>query len=450
MRIVVFSQYWSPENGIPQRRWEWLTRLLIAEGHEVLVVAPPPKQQRDSFSGVFSASSEVLRVRSEVGAFGEVIIRSPYIKSGHSLVHRAAAQGAIAFGQLFAVVKKRKQLFDFKPDLVVGTVPAIPTAYVSAIAARLLTTPYAIDLRDAWPDLLSVIDRWNESTGHQSLRERVLGKLPANVIGGIVSRSMNRILTRAGTIFVTSGLYASELEDRLGSSRAKPSIRVVRNVFPPKSKEIRKTPKPTKSSEAPLKILYAGTLGRAQNLQDAITAAEMAEESGIKICLKLIGAGAARKALERRVRDTEVNVEILDRRPAEELTQLYSWCDTALIHLASWPELRFAVPSKTFELMHLGKHVTAVVDGEARELVESLEAGDVATPGDPEGLARVWVELFNDRSKLVVKDRAHDWVDYEYRKGAPKEFLAGIKEAANGKHERSSALRLRFPRGDGA
>lgn len=449
MRIVVFSQYWRPENGIPQRRWEWLTRLLIAEGHEVLVVAPPPKQQRDNLSGIFTAGFEMLRVRSEVGACGEVIIRSPYIKSGHSLVHRAAAQGVIAVGQLFAVVKKRKQLFDFKPDLVVGTVPAIPTAYVSAIAARILTAPYAIDLRDAWPDLLSVIDRWNESTGRQSLRERILGKLPAKIIGGIVSRSMNRILTRAGTIFVTSGLYASELEGRLGTSHAKPSIRVVRNVFPPKS-EISKTPKPAESSEAPLKILYAGTLGRAQNLQDAITAAEIAEESGIKICLKLIGAGAARKALERRVRNTKVNVEILDRRPAEELTQLYSWCDTALIHLASWPELRFAVPSKTFELMHLGKHVTAVVDGEARELIESLEAGDVATPGDPVGLAKVWVELFNDRSKLVVKDRAHDWVDYEYRKGATKEFLAGIKEAANGEHGRSAALRFRFPRGDGA
>lgn len=416
----------------------------------MLVVAPPPKQQRDSFAGISSGGSEVLRVGSEVGACGEVIIRSPYIKSGHSLVHRAAAQGVIAFGQLFAVVKKRKQLLDFKPDLVVGTVPAIPTAYVSVIAARFLTTPYAIDLRDAWPDLLSVIDRWNESTGHQSLRERVLGKLPANIIGGIVSKSMNRILARAGTIFVTSGLYASELERRLGNSRAKPSIRVVRNVFPPKSEEVSKTRKTKESSEAPLKILYAGTLGRAQNLQDAITAAEIAEEAGVKIRLKLIGAGAARKALERRVRDTEVNVEILDRRPAEELTELYSWCDTALIHLASWPELRFAVPSKTFELMHLGKHVTAVVDGEARELIESLEAGDVATPGDPEGLAKVWVELFNDRSKLVVKNRAHDWVDYQYRKGAPEEFLAGIKEAANGKHERSSALRFRFPRGDGA
>lgn len=416
----------------------------------MLVVAPPPKQQRDSFSGVFSASSEVLRVRSEVGAFGEVIIRSPYIKSGHSLVHRAAAQGVIAFGQLFAVVKNRKQLFDFKPDLVVGTVPAIPTAYVSAIAARLLTTPYAIDLRDAWPDLFSVIDRWNESTGHQSLRERVLGKLPANVIGGIVSRSMNRILTRAGTIFVTSGLYASELEDRLGSNRVKPSIRVVRNVFPPKSGEIIKAPKPTENSEAPLKILYAGTLGRAQSLQDAITAAEIAEESGIKICLKLIGAGAARKALERRVRDTEVNVEILDRRPAEELTQLYNWCDTALIHLADWPELRFAVPSKTFEFMHLGKHVSAVLEGEARELIESLDAGHVATPGDPEGLAEIWVELYNDRSKLLIGDRARDWVEYEYRSGAPGELLAGIKEAAGEKSECGVTSWFRFLRGAGA
>lgn len=42
MRILVVSQYWYPDNGIPQHRWAWLSRTLTEAGHTVNVVCPHP------------------------------------------------------------------------------------------------------------------------------------------------------------------------------------------------------------------------------------------------------------------------------------------------------------------------------------------------------------------------------------------------------------------------
>ena len=61
MRILLVTQYWYPENGVPQRRWSWLAKILIDAGHEVCVVAPPPRNSRsiDDATGDSSLTRKV-------------------------------------------------------------------------------------------------------------------------------------------------------------------------------------------------------------------------------------------------------------------------------------------------------------------------------------------------------------------------------------------------------
>lgn len=421
LRIVVVSQYWAPENGVPQRRWTWLTEQLKREGHQVLVIAPPPHYARKMSLTSWARKVLTDSHNVETGPSGERILRCFYLPAGHSLTMRAMSQAVAATSSLLAFLTKRGELKSFGADVVIGTVPALPTTVVAMLGAKSLKLPYVIDLRDAWPDLLSEVDKWNKGLGRKSLRERVLRKGPLQLISFVTSKVIDYSLNHAAALIVTSGLYALEMRRRLEANGvATIPVTVIRNVFPVKSEIAAGSgrelgfAKPEGGAEPKtLKVLYAGTLGRAQGLENAILAAEKAAMLGVEVDLRLIGAGAARAELEELARRSHANVSILDRKPADELGALYNWADTLLVHLSDWKGLEYAVPSKTFEFFEIGKHITGAVRGEAAYLIEHLEAGDVVEPGNPEDLASLWRELVDNPSKLQISNKAQSWLKNE-------------------------------------
>ena len=429
MKILVVSQYWDPENGVPQRRWAWFSQILRDAGHEITVVTPPPHYLRDVSlrqwwrERGFKASPEL-----EVGASSEKIIRSGFFPGGQSITQKALNQAAVAIGALHAVLRPTGPLRGYKPDLVVGTVPAIPTAFVAQIAARRHHVPYMIDLRDAWPELLSVSGRWNAGTGPPSPRQRVLSHGPLQVVSFITGRGLNWVLKHAALVMVTSRYLESDLCDRFArSSAAGRKAVTVRNVFPPQT-VVTKRPA-LSSSGASLNVLYAGTLGPAQNLHNALKAAAIAADKGLRVHLRLVGAGAAKRQLIRTAEELGVAAEFENRRSADSLAEHYQWADTALVHLTDWGPLTRAVPSKTYEIMSQRLHISAVVAGETAELITELAAGDVVPPEDPDALADLWLALSKDRSRLAIGTQAAEWIENERHHIAPKVLLESVEQA---------------------
>ena len=133
-----------------------------------------------------------------------------------------------------------------------------------------------------------------------------------------------------------------------------------------------------------------------------------------------MGAGAARSALDQRIKADSSDVRIYPYQPISQLTHFYEWANTAVVSLADWPALEATVPSKLFELFEHRIHVTGVVSGETRELIESLGAGHAVAPGDPVGLASLWCDLANNPSLLHVGEAAADWVRDQREKIAPE------------------------------
>ena len=74
-----------------------------------------------------------------------------------------------------------------------------------------------------------------------------------------------------------------------------------------------------------------------------------------------------------------------------------------------WKSFETTVPSKTYEVLSLGRHVTAIVKGEAARIIEDAEAGDIV-PSNPEAVAELWRELAADRSRLVRDETSRQWV----------------------------------------
>lgn len=431
LKVLVVSQYWYPENGVPQRRWTWLSQLLTNAGYEVTVIAPPPHYQRKLSLREWWTERKEDRPKSVLGPSGEIIVRSGFIPEGNSLTLRAVNQASVALGMVWLAIRKPAILQGYRPDIVIGTVPALPTSVVAATLAFLYRAPYLIDLRDAWPDLLQEAKQWNRGVGGKSLRERVLSHGPLQVVTRLTRIVIDRVLERSNGILVTAEYLRRQLQERPAVQRRGMKISTIRNVFPPRTPVDRKPQSSTAYNS--LNVLYAGTLGRAQNLANAIEAANIVASKGININLRLVGAGAARDSLTELISNSGRHVSIENRRPAEDLEDYYSWADTALVHLTDWEPLTRVVPSKTYELMEIGIHISGAVAGEAADLISSLEAGDVVPPESPEKLARLWIELAQNPERLRVSPKAAEWVARERTQVTPPRLLTAISRAASGR-----------------
>lgn len=423
MKILVLSQYWAPENGVPQRRWAWLSKILVNAGHEVTVVAPPPHYQRTVSMrqwlqhGGFFGTGNV-----EDGESGERILRSGFFPAGTSLTGKALNQIIVAASMTLMQFRRLEAFKGQHPDLVIGTVPALPTSLVTQVVAKCLKVPYIVDLRDAWPDLLHESADWNTATGARSIRERVLSKGPLQVAVKVTEKLMWRSLAEADGIITTSKDLATYLDTRLESVRHRERvITTVRNVFPPKTSYT--APDKSLSKSKTLHVLYAGTVGRAQKLNNALEALEIARAKGYDVELRIVGDGASWQALADTAENLSAHASMAHRLPAKRLYEHYEWADTALVHLADWKPLTQTIPSKTYELMSVGLHISAVVGGEAAELIKDLEAGSVVPPEDPKALAALWMELIDDRSGLRVSGRGAEWVEHQRDVEVPRRLL---------------------------
>ena len=410
MRLLVLSQYWSPENGVPQRRWGWLSAQLRERGVEVTAIAPPPRELRKLTPKQWVRNQiQLLRPQVvELGPSFERVYRTGFIPAGGSLTGRAFNQLVIAISTVVTVFSQKIYGKNRRPDVIVGTVPALPTAVSTWLVAKLLGKPYVIDLRDAWPELLDESKSWNFEVGETSYREKVLGGIPLRLLATAVTRFLDIIFSQSVALIVTSEQHAKFLADDKVIDRP---IFVIRNVFPPSFPQI---VEPNSRSDRRLNILYAGTVGRAQGLSNALKAIRiLKDEYGVQARLRVIGDGAAWGALKRQSKELDLPVEFLHSIPAGSLADHYKWADTSLVHLANWPILRLAIPSKTYELMEKRMHLTVVARGETAQIVQEYSAGIVVPPGEPHLLAAAWAEAVERGDAFTGSVKASEWVERE-------------------------------------
>lgn len=406
---------------MPQRRWSWLSKILVRQGHEVTVVAPPAHYLRRVSLREWVLSAFASTRHSESGKSGERIIRTGYFPAGRSLTVRILNQATVALSMFLFRFYMPKDLKGYRPDIIIGTVPALPTSVVTQFLASSFHVPFIIDLRDAWPELLRDSDDWNTGTGKRSFREQIARLGPMQALTVVTEKAMNNALRHADGIITTSERLTEALKQQYRKDQL---VVTIRNVFPPKTR-FRALQKLRRENS--LNVLYAGTLGRAQKLENALKAAKMAQDAGCNLSLRFVGDGAAWEALHEEAERLDVCVEILHRKPADELEEHYRWADTALVHLTDWEPLTRAVPSKTYELMALGIHISASIAGETAELIEELEAGDVVDPESPEKLADLWMDLAAHPTRLHVSNRGARWVEHQRDVIVPRVLIDAVE-----------------------
>lgn len=380
------------------------------------MVTPVTGNER-GYRGVTRFLRDLLKHRTvavEIGPHGEAIYRVPASKYSHSLIRRALNQGKVALGSLLTVVVIWKKSSSGKrPHLIVGTVPALPTAVATWLASRITGAPYIIDLRDAWPQLLEEVSRWDESRGKSTTPKSTVIQHAVGIAAEVAKALMHRIYREAGGIIVTAeSLGMTLVADGIVKE---PDLYILRNVYPTPLRPKTGVPNLRGADEA-LKVIYAGKVGRAQDLITVLKAIVLVSERGYSVELRVRGNGAGLQEAHDLADRLGVSVDFGETVARQTLQEDFDWADTALVHLRNWPALQQAVPSKTFELMRQRIHITGVVAGETADLIQKLNAGHVVAPGDYHGLANLWVNLLENPDEMYVSDRAQQWVVSEARK----------------------------------
>ncbi len=306
---------------------------------------------------------------------GERIRRVPY------LWHRTTRSGRLVNHLFSAVMSIPVAAMGRRPDVVIVTVPSLPILGAGFVISRLLRRPLVVDMRDAWPDLAR--DARILQGSAKSLAERAIvaiqdrADLVVTVTYGFARTLRERGLKNVAT--VTNGVDVSSLA-----------------VLDPVPLE-----------KTRLDVLYLGNHGESQHLEVPIRAAALV---GDRMRLTMVGHGVRRKQLQALAATLDAPVTFDDPVYGSEVMRYYSGADTCIIPLRDdWKSFETTIPSKTYEVLSIGRHITGMVRGEARQILEEAEAGHVVA-ADPTALAALWLRLAEDRSLLQVNGAGRSWV----------------------------------------
>ncbi|GAB3188658.1 glycosyltransferase [Nesterenkonia suensis] len=377
---LLTHSYW-PESTPPQRRWQRLTAALVDDGWGVDVVTPSADPRHTS---VAHRDQGRMRWPASDGPGGERILRVPRI------LLRDSRAGRFASDAVVSVLMVPRALVAPRPDVVIATVPALPVICAGWLTARLRRVPLVVDMRDAWPDLAR----------EAGVRAGPAGRLMETVVTG-VQRDADLVVT------VTAG-FARRLV-----GRGVPRVATISNGV-----DLAGVPALEQREREPdtLRVTYLGNHGESQALEACIDAVKAVHETGeVDVVLRMIGSGTQKERLRRRAADCPA-IEFGDPCHGEEVWDHYRWADTALVSLRTdWASFAWTVPSKTFELLGLGKHITAAVTGEAAEILrqaENVTVIDDAGEGGAraERLAATFTALARDRDSTPVSRQGRRWV----------------------------------------
>ena len=374
MRILLLTHSYSPEHSPPQRRWTQFSRYFRALGWDVDVITPvahaphgrrtlPPKEAGRAW-------------RRDNGSFGERILRVPYLR------HRATRLSRLLDHCFSAVASVAAGMMTRRPGVVIATVPSLPILGAGFAVSRIRRVPLVVDMRDAWPDIAR--DARIVRGSAKSLTERAVAAFQ----------------DRADLVVTVTNGFAETLR-----SRGLQNVATVVNGVDTSAREL--LPPPPAERDR-LNVLYLGNHGESQQLDRIIRAAALARDH---VRLTMVGHGVRRRALMALAKELDAPVTFHGPAQGQQVMDFYREADSCVVSLRDdWKSFETTIPSKTYEVLAVGRHVTGVVRGEARLIIEESGAGDVVE-SNAACIAQLWKELHADRTRLLTGTAGRDWVD---------------------------------------
>lgn len=375
MRVVLVHRYFWPDTPPYANILRDIAEYLGKHGHEVVVLTCQPSYNRKAAKR--APVHEHLMPGVEVR-------RWSVLPDRRSTVLKAV--NAVLF--CWRIAWCRRQFGDIDVVMAAST-PPILVAKAALWMARRHGARFFYHKQDVYPEVVVA---------------------PGIMAQGRLAALLRRVDVgterRAERLVVLSEDMANTVRDRGSDPR---HITVINNFDPwpissgqPVGGDETTTGRP-RSVDEPLRVVFAGNLGRFQNLETVLDAVvKLRDET--RIMFDFFGDGPFRAHLERaRTKYHLSQLRIHGYRTPEEVADfLRNWADLGIVSLAPGV-IRAAYPSKTMSYLRNGCPVLALVeaDSELAQTISSWDAGLHVEPRDSDALATLLRDHISRRQELA-------------------------------------------------
>jgi len=143
-----------------------------------------------------------------------------------------------------------------------------------------------------------------------------------------------------------------------------------------------------KIAQDSLKIMFAGNIGAAQDMENVMRAIELASHESYPISWIFIGEGRKLDWMKNRVDELhlEKNVFFLGQHPVVLMPSYFQTADVMLISLKNEKIFSYTAPAKIQAYMASAKPILAMINGEGASIIEEAKCGLTGMAGDADTL----------------------------------------------------------------
>ncbi|PYD00602.1 glycosyltransferase WbuB [Microbacterium esteraromaticum] len=401
MRVVIITQYFPPDppSWIPGG----LARELLARGHEVRVLTTFPHYESGRVADGFSQRLH------HVERDGNLIVRRVPLFASHSTNAVARIANYVSVATSMRLARR------FVKGVDVAYVYATPMTVADPARAwaRSMKIPFVLHVQDMWPESVTgsgFLPTWAEQIARVPLDwwlRRVYQRAAATVA---IAPSMREMLIergvpadRATTIFNWS--------DDADAATA------------------RTQPEP---STAGLSLVYAGNLGRMQDLETIVQAFARVQDLP-NVTLRIAGSGVLERELRSMVDSLGVRgVEFVGRINATEVAELYARSDFQFVTLKDLPIFDGTIPSKFQAGIANGLPAISTVRGDLRGLIEQNGLGFTADAENADSLAAAIRRAYgtSHQERKAYRFRARKYYETTMSKKAAVDDIEKLLQSA--------------------
>ncbi|HCF92551.1 MAG TPA: hypothetical protein DER58_08790 [Firmicutes bacterium] len=274
-------------------------------------------------------------------------------------------------------------LFSKKPDVILGSSPHLPAAWLACMLAKLFHIPFIAEIRDLWPESLIQISNNNRSLLFKILgwMEKSLYKNSKSILAltrGIENGIRKKVTSPEKVLFLPNGVSLAEVP-----------------VTPPPDNWRREL-----SLDDQFVCLYAGAVGPNNALDLAVKAAKRLEKQNVSIII--LGDGPAKESLVALAGDLEcTNMYFIPWVERHETFTYMMNADALLLLFLDIPVAEGAIPNKLQNYLASCKPIICAGRGEAADIVNEAQGGVVIPPGNLEKLVEtiLWLKDNPDKCK---------------------------------------------------
>ncbi len=410
MKILLLHQYFLEENDSGGSRWNEMTKVWTAAGHEVIVLA-----------GMIHANGSEKRTEYKGRYFvkkkqGQITVWRCHVSESYnkSFAGRLWGYFSFMFSVMWAGLFKAKGKF----DVIVVTSPPLFIGLSAYIISRIKRIPFVFEVRDLWPE--SAID-----TG--VLTNKFIIKISFWFEKFIYKKArLINVLTPA--FYETLATVKKVPGEKLIMIPNAADFSLSGQLLQEFNREIFRR---QMDLDGQFVITYVGAHGVANHLQQVLEAGKKLKDTSVLFLL--IGQGMEKEKLKRMAVEMNVtNVRFIDSVPKKEVFKYILASEMGASVLKNVEAFKTVYSNKTFDYMSCKKPVLMAIDGVSRKLVEDAQCGVYV---EPENIDEYDVQIrryLNDSKRLSEEGiNGYNYARQHFdRDVLAKKYIKEIKEKA--------------------